>query len=207
MSGLLMATYIVLWLLVTILTLLVLLLYRQYGKSLMPAKARMQLDGLDIGARAPSIWLTTHKDGPSFQFPLRDAHTAGERPSILQVLLFASSTCPICARLWDEVGVLPAEHKAVEFWWIGSGTCEADQPPPAWKLACSKDRSAHDAMEIPALPFAYALDPDGIVRAKGLMNDLDDFRQLITVAAQNLRPSPAGSTLLLPAAAASEARD
>jgi hypothetical protein len=202
-----MATYVILWLLVTILTILVLLLYRQYGKSLLPAKARMQLEGLDIGARAPSIWLTTQKDAPSFQLPLGGAPTAAEGPSILQVLLFASSTCPICSRLWDEVGVLPAEHKAVEFWWIGSGMCEADQqPPPEWKVACSEDRSAHDAMEVPALPFAYALDPDGIVRAKGLMNDLDDFRQLITVAAQNVRPSAARSTLL-PVAAASEPQD
>ena len=205
MSGLLMATYVILWLLVTILTGMVLLLYREYGRSLLPAKARMQLEGLDVGTRTPSIWLTAHEDGPPFQFPVGDAHAAAERPSILQVLLFASSTCPICARLWDEVGVLPAKHKAVEFWWIGSGTCQADQPPPGWKVACSKDRAAHDTMEVPVLPFAYALDADGIVRAKGLMNDLDDFRQLITAAAENLAP-PARSTLL-PVAAASEARD
>jgi methylamine dehydrogenase accessory protein MauD len=202
-----MASYVVLWLLVAVLTVLVLLLYRQYGKSLLPAKARMQLEGLDVGAGAPSLWLTTHQDAPPFQLRLGGTPAAAERPAILHVLLFASSTCPICARLWDEVGVLPATYEAVEFWWIDSGTCEADrQPPLDWKVGCSQDRSAHDAMEVPALPFAYALDPDGIVRAKGLMNDLEDFRQLVTAAAQNLRPSPARSTLL-PVASASEAQE
>lgn len=55
MTRFLWASYVTLWLLVAILTFLVLLLYRQYGRSLLSAKERLGLAGLDIGAKVSPL--------------------------------------------------------------------------------------------------------------------------------------------------------
>jgi hypothetical protein len=54
--------------------------------------------------------------------------------------------------------------------------------PAGWQVVSDGEGFARRAMDVPALPYAYVVDSLGIVRAKGLMNDLDDFRAVIREA-------------------------
>jgi hypothetical protein len=181
MTRFLWSTYIVLWLLVAILTLLVLLLYRQYGRAMLPAKERMQLAGLDIGTSVRQL-VIAEANGAETRIPLSGA--SGN--VVLRVILLAASHCPICASLWEQVGDLPSEQRAVEHWWIQSGEPKDDPAPQGWRIVSDNTGSVQRALEAPAIPYAYALDTSGVVRAKGLMNDLDDFRDLIGRASRGM---------------------
>ena len=129
MTRFLWSTYIVLWLLVAILTLLVLLLYRQYGRAMLPAKERMQLAGLDIGTSVRQL-VIADANGAETRIPLSGA--SGN--VVLRVILLAASHCPICASLWEQVGDLPSEQRAVEHWWIQSGEPKDDRAPEGWRI-------------------------------------------------------------------------
>lgn len=186
MSPLFVTTYVLLWVLVIVLTLLVLLLYRQYGQSVLPAKARMQLAGLDLGKPLPEFDVTGAGGDVS------SARTVlGARRSPLHVLLFASPVCPVCESLWPQVGALAVRHPDVTFWWISNGR-SADKPgksvegvePVGWTVLYSSDAGHHPApLELPVLPYAYAVDEHGVIRGKGLMNDVSDFEHMIDVSA------------------------
>jgi hypothetical protein len=174
-----------LWLLVAILTFLVLLLYRQYGRAMLPAKERMQLAGLDIGASVRQL-VIADANGAETGIPLSGA---SENVS-LRVILLAASHCPICAFLWEQVGHLTSEQHGVEHWWIQSGAPKDDPAPDGWRIVSDSTGSVQRALEAPAIPYAYALDTSGVVRAKGLMNDLDDFRDLIGRASRGMPGLP-----------------
>jgi hypothetical protein len=180
-TALFWVSYFLQWVLLALVTLLVLLLYRQYGRTVLPAKDRLELAGLDIGTSVG-------------EFPAGDGtgeperillSTGGDGAPVWRVLTFGSSACPVCARLWGEVGVLPAEQAGVEYWWIQAGEAKTDPPPAGWRLVSDAGGLSHDPMQVPAMPYAYALDSGGVVRSKGLMNGVDDFRALLAVAARN----------------------
>jgi hypothetical protein len=179
MTGLFWASYLLQWVLLAVLTLLVLLLYRQYGRSVLPAKDRLRLAGLDIGKAVPGLTVTG-RDGVASRIQFS---SDGTLAPAARLLMCGSSACPICSRLWHEVNALPSERPDVEFLWIQSGSPEDDAPPDGWRVISDIRGSAHEALEVPALPYAYVLDSAGIVRSKGLMNDLDDFRALLAEAA------------------------
>lgn len=172
MNPIFLATYVILWIFVTILVVLVLLLYRHFGRALLPPVERMQLSGLDIGATAPEVAVVER---------------AGEQPTLLvpetddaqfQFLLFASSTCPICDQLWETVDHMPVATPSCRFIWIGNDLRRA-RPPAGWRVVAGADSSAHDRFEVPALPYAYVLDPHRHVSAKGLINNVDDAAELL----------------------------
>ena len=71
----------------------------------------------------------------------------------------------------------------------------------AYRL-CSKHRGRFDehanpdswlALDVPGSPYAVALDPDGIVLAKGTFNNLAQLESILA-AGERRRGSPAGAT-------------
>jgi hypothetical protein len=174
MTQLFWASYVLLWLLVVILVLLVLLIYRQYGEVLMPARQRMRLRGLDIGAVVPDIKVQD-TSGQEAIIPLSQASGEVE----LRVVLAASAGCSICATLWESVGALRGEFSGIEYWWVQFGEPKNGDRPLGWQVLTDAKGLAHGQLRVPGVPYAYAFDTTGTVRAKGLMNDLDDFRGLI----------------------------
>lgn len=200
MSPLFLTTYVLLWVLVIVLTLLVLLLYRQYGQAVLPAKARMQLAGLDIGKPLPEFDVLSPADGPTSMHAVL-AGRPGEAARRMHVLLFASPVCPVCESLWPDVGVLAVSHPDVAFWWVSNGTPaerpHGDAAPPGWTVLDSSESGQHPAaLELPVLPYAYAVDDQGVIRAKGLMNEVSDFEHMIDIG---LGGSAAPSLALLDA--------
>jgi hypothetical protein len=173
MTRFLWSSYILLWLIVAILTFLVLLIYRQYGRSILPAKERLQLAGLDIGAKVGPLSAT---DGNgTTEIPVSVASSGLN----LRVLLLATSACPICAKLSAEVGTLKEHRADVEYWWIQTGEAKQEPIPEGWQMVLDRRGSVHQALDVPAIPYAYAVDTTGTVRAKGLMNGINDLVELI----------------------------
>lgn len=164
MTSFQLATYVILWVVVAILFVLLLLLYRQYGLMLLPAKVRIDLGGLDLGRRAPEIDLP---DAGHVQW----ASQGGT------FILLAMAGCPICASLWNQVGDLVEEHAAINFYWIDNQ--QKRDPPLGWHVEVSADEAAHRALALPAAPYGYFLDTEGVVVSKGLINSVEQIAEMI----------------------------
>jgi hypothetical protein len=187
MNGLFWASYLLLWVLLAIVTALLLLLYRQYGRSLLPAKERLKLAGLDIGTAVPELRVGIDPAAS----PIRLAADGDGWPAA-RLLLFASPDCPVCSILWEKVGALSGEWPDIDYLWVQSREPKAGPVPAGWRVISDIEGLARRAMDVPALPYAYVVDSSGIVRAKGLMNGLDDCRAVIreaTTERQGVRSS------------------
>jgi len=175
MSPFFWTTYSLLWILTFGLTVGVLLLYRQFGLVEMPGRRRMSLGGLDIGAQAPPLALE-FLDG-SGESGLTWRASENDPGSSSWLLLFSLPGCPICEHMWQEEDLreLPREWGDVNFVWVGAKDLPAGLAPDGWLIANSADRSAHYAMDVPAVPFAYIVSKTGTILSKGLINNSKDL--------------------------------
>jgi hypothetical protein len=80
--------------------------------------------------------------------------------------VFESSTCPVCERLRPSVPAAAAAAGLV------TQTVSDPQAERAWA--------------VPGVPFVVILDPSGVVRAKGTVNDLEQLEGLVDTAAHRL---------------------
>jgi hypothetical protein len=170
-----------LWLAVIVLTVLVLLLYRQFGLAYMSGRARAGLQGLDLGARARPVALTT-LDGSDYAIDWsaapRDAATAGAT-----VLVFAQPTCPACGDLAKDAASLPPAWPASRFVWV-DGTVTGRPPravdsAPGWIVGTAEGDAVHQAWEVSGSPFAYVVGDSARVAAKGVVNTAADLERLL----------------------------
>jgi hypothetical protein len=147
-----------LWVAVIVLTVLVLLLYRQFGLAYMSGRTRAGLQGLDLGARARPVALTaldgTARDidwssapvlgapvlgaplpgspvpgSPVPGSPVPGSPVPGATAPRATVLVFAQPSCPICGELAADAASLPASWPASRFVWV-DGTITG-RPPRA----------------------------------------------------------------------------
>jgi hypothetical protein len=178
MKSFLVASYVVLWILVLMLLFLVLLLYRQYGRSLMGPRQRINSAGLAVNEKAPMLSLKAADDSPMTV----DWHGS----SRATVALFAVPGCTICEHLWEEerMAVLTREWPDIEFIWVDAdrGHLHAGPVPTGWRFSYSADRSAHEAVEFPASPYVYVIGSDARVLAKGLINHGSDVGEMVSGA-------------------------
>lgn len=180
MTSLFWASYALLWLFVALLVVLVLLLYRQFGLAFMRGSDRINLQGIDLGARAPELDVSALATGEAHKL----SWGYGDRYAG-RFLMFALPTCEICATLAPNVGELPARWPEIEFVWIDG--LQPDEPTSTvrhvpstragWKV--SESTSAHVAMDVSAVPFAFVATQDGEVLAKQLINNEDDIETML----------------------------
>jgi methylamine dehydrogenase accessory protein MauD len=182
MSPFFWATYILLWVLVAVLVITVLLLYRQFGLVYMNSRRRLDMQGPDVGRRAPTVDVVT--------VPAREPMRASWRmpqEGLGQFILFALPTCQVCKGLLPELAQLPDRWSDVEFVWLhGSSTASdaIDSAPslPAWSVLAGDGMAAHQAFDVGTVPFAFVLEADGRVKSKGLINAVQDIERLISEA-------------------------
>jgi hypothetical protein len=184
-----------LWIAVIVLTVLVLLLYRQFGLAYMSGRARAGLQGLDLGARARPVALTT-LDGTDYAIDWsaapRDGATAGAT-----VLVFAQPSCPICGDLAADAAGLPASWPSSRFVWV-DGTItgrprRAVDGAPGWIVGTAEADAVHLAWDVSGSPFAYVVGGSGRVAAKGVVNRAADVERLL---ANVLGAAPEASRML-----------
>lgn len=166
---------VLLWLAVGILALFLLALARQIGvlhERVAPIGALMLDHGPKVGERAPV-------------FELRDlrgrlTRLGGFRGRPL-LLLFVSSTCPVCKKILPLALRLAREEK-IDLALVGD-----EQEEKLGSLAQGLEEGVlvfnapevGQSYKVGKIPYAVLLDPEGIIRAKGLVNNREHLESLM----------------------------
>jgi methylamine dehydrogenase accessory protein MauD len=168
MSGIWAAAFVVLWLLVIVLCVAVFALYHHFGQMYVNSRE----------GRAAH--------GPDVDLPLRVVQVtdlAGEKREIPPygrpaVLLFTSTTCPLCDELRSVIDGFAARNAEVETVVVCSGR-EAGVRTWSESLrvpVVADPRSAIAARYgIGMTPFVVATDVNGFVRGRGVVNALEQL--------------------------------
>lgn len=179
MTGLTLVSYLVLWVLVIGEGIVILALARQIGilhQRMPPLGARMTNIGLNVGDAAPSL-------------PIRDIHgqtvTVGGKQDNPTLLVFASATCGICADLMPAVRTIWREERS----WLNLMVVSLDKDEADNRAFATKHKlfdltflvapELGLAYSVAAPPYSLIIDEQGIVRSKGVTNNLEHLESLI----------------------------
>lgn len=192
MTTIWLISHITLWLVVTLLSVLVILLARQMGliyRRLGSAPARTENDGPAIGDSVPELIVQT-LDGET-------KIIGGADNLIARLLVFVSVGCPACNLLAPAIRVVSKKERSVlETLIISLSTDE---------LAVRDFRKRNKLLGVPCIisselalqykvhgpPYGVLLDRHGVVKAKGLINNLDHVESLINAAEMGYATSTA----------------
>jgi len=165
---------VLLWLAVGVLALLVLALARQVGvlhERVAPLGALMLDQGPKVGERAPIFGVKDLFGRSTRLGGLR------ERPLLL---LFVSSTCPVCKKILP-IALRLAREENLDLALIGDER-EEDLRRLAQGLAEVQVLNAPEvgqAYKVGKIPYAVLIDPEGVIRAKGLVNNREHLESLM----------------------------
>ena len=183
MSGIWLASYVVLWGVVVVLLLVVLVMARLLGllyHRFPPYGARVTSVGLEVGARLPGF------DGVDLSGqPVQIALSPRQRPTMLT---FVSPTCGACGELVPGLrSIWRSDRKELDVFVVSTSGDErsvrewikrhdlGDVPcilAPAWS----------DASGITSTPYAVVLDAAQTVVGKGVVNHLEHLESLVEEA-------------------------
>lgn len=176
MDGLVVAV-VLLWILVIVLAVMVFALARQVGilyERIAPMGALMTDSGPRVGEAPPRFALTT-LDGRGV--------TVGAPAPKSQLVFFLSPTCPVCKKLLPIL----ASVKSAEASWLDIVLAsDGEVAEHAAFVAQRKlenfpyvlSRELGMTFRVSRLPYAVLLDAEGIVRAKGLVNNREQLESL-----------------------------
>jgi methylamine dehydrogenase accessory protein MauD len=170
---------IALWVVVLTLALVVLALLRQVGvlhERIAPAGALMLNRGLNVGERVPMLDVLD-LDGRELRLgaPRSDGKST--------LLVFVSPTCPICKTL---LPILKYGRKD-ERDWLEVILASDGEPPEHRQFVTEQGLTGLPyvlsaplglAFQVSRLPFAALLDPQGVLRARGLVNSREHLESL-----------------------------
>jgi methylamine dehydrogenase accessory protein MauD len=165
---------VLLWLAVGVLALLVLALARQVGvlhERVAPLGALMLDQGPKVGERAPIFEVKDLFGRPTRLGGLR------ERPLLL---LFVSSTCPVCKKILP-IALRLAREENLDLALIGDER-EEGLRRLAQGLAEVQVLNAPEVgqvYKVGKIPYAVLIDPEGVIRAKGLVNNREHLESLM----------------------------
>ena len=159
------------------LVLTVLALARQIGvlfERVAPVGALTLDHGPKIGAAAPRLILQTISG---------TFITVGDAGGRSQLFFFLSPTCPVCKKLLPALRTLAAAER--DRWQIVlASDGDTEEHRAFWQreklelpYVLSEDLGM--TFQIGRLPYAVAISPDGIVRAKGLVNNREQIESLL----------------------------
>ena len=183
MSIAFITSYVLLWLLVLTLLAGVFALFHHFGTMYMTSREGREDQGPEPG-RLVEAFTAADITGRIISVPPMN------RPLLL---VFTSTTCKFCARLRPEFQRFVTAHTEVDLVVICDGHPRA---VAAWAAEISRTvrvlsdprarRSARYGVAV--LPFAIAVGADGVVRGRGIVNDLDGL-ELLADTAVHLLPT------------------
>jgi thiol-disulfide isomerase/thioredoxin len=178
MSGILLVSYIALWILVVVMAVLLILLYRHFGMISLGTLEGVQRDGLPVGSVAPAISGVTAAGKDAGWDP------KGGRN---KVLLFAAPDCEPCANVMPYVNRLARSGVDLDVAAVVPGPkVEAVRMQDRYDspfLTIAEDGSgAFNRFRVRVTPFGFVIGPDGRVLAKGLCGDPARLRHLLNAA-------------------------
>lgn len=177
MSGWWATSYIVLWILVVVLTILVVALARQVGTLLVRVSPTGALEIDDEGPALGEAPEPVTIDGPAGEVVIGGA---GER----QFLLFVSPGCRICAVV--KPGLRPAARAGGFVPYLLADDSDPDDPAANGDRPLVAPGGLLEAYKLPGTPYAVLLDEMGVVRAKGTVNNLEQMEGLVDTAARRI---------------------
>ncbi|HZI86780.1 MAG TPA: thioredoxin-like domain-containing protein [Pyrinomonadaceae bacterium] len=182
MTTIWLISHAVLWLVVGLLSVLVILLARQMGliyRRLGSAPARMENDGPAIGESVPEMTVRTLAG---------ETKIIGGSNLISRLLVFVSVGCPACNLVAPAVrAVSKKERSALETLIVSISADERAvrdfvKRNKLLEVPCIISNELAKRYEIHGPPYGVLLDRDGVVRAKGLINNMDHIESLINAA-------------------------
>jgi methylamine dehydrogenase accessory protein MauD len=171
-------SYVVLWLLVLVLTVVVVSLARQIGTLHLRLAPR---GALEIDAEGPPLG-----EAPE---PLEVQGVGVGGPGDPQLLLFVSPGCALCR---DVLPSLPVVARAGGMMPIVISDALTGHPSAPQGVAVVASPEAARSYRVPGTPYAVVLDAIGIVRAKGLVNNLEQMEGLVDTARRRLESAARG---------------
>ena len=182
MDGWWAASYIVLWLLVVALTVVVVALARQIGTlhlRLGPRGAlEMDDEGPALGA-APDPFRGKAIDG-------REVTIGGSGEA--QLLMFASPGCMVCEQVLPSIPVVARSGAMKPYVLTDVDDFETERAfaPKRLEAAIVSAPALAQAYGVPGTPYVVVLDAQGLVRAKGTVNNLEQMEGLVDTARRRL---------------------
>jgi methylamine dehydrogenase accessory protein MauD len=179
MSGIWLVSYIALWLILLVLTATTIVLARQIGLlniRLGPVGARMTNAGPDIGEQALTMEVLDHKG--------RIINLGGNRDRST-LMVFTVPGCKACGELAPAlISIHKSEHLVLDIILIslGGGVKENLEFIEQHKLSkCPYVTSLDVGIKygITTTPYALLVDREGVVRSKGIVNNIEHLESLL----------------------------
>jgi len=172
----------VLWVLVVVLSVLVVLLYRQFGLIYIGSRARVGLTGLAVGATAPARAQLVMA-GRHFEW---DWNT--RNPGRGTLVVFGQPACTLCEQLTPHLNELADKWaRVVDVLFVERGPL-ADGPThdpdnrTQWMYAEDPNGDLSEAFDIEATPYAFVVDSTRTVLSKGIVNGPRDVEGVLSLA-------------------------
>ena len=179
METALIASNFLLWLLVIALLVIVFALARQIGvlhERVAPVGALMPMNGPKIGERVEPIKAQA-LDGTSI--------TIGEGMDRTTLIYFLSPGCPVCKSLLPVVQEIEKQETGITVRYASDGETvsaheryAAEHGIPVSNYLLSRELGM--SLGVNKLPFAALINCDGVLRARGLVNNREHLESLLT---------------------------
>jgi len=192
----LVVSVILLWIVVIVLSILVIVLYRQFGLIYIGSRARIEQTGLPAGRRAPEA-VPLQVEGRSVAWSW---HTDGELRGTVAVM--STVECELCAELLPRLNQVADRWRGVFRFLVvdrvmgdGNGPVRQLPDPRSWIYALDPEAAMHESLDVEATPFVFVLDHTGTVLAKGIVNLPESIDAMVQDAASADKPRaqpPAG---------------
>ena len=179
MSGPWLVSYIALWAVVLFQGVVIFLLLRQLGVIYLGTAQGVARDGLPAGRRAPDFTLPDLDGRPTSLADFR---------GLPLLLVFGSATCAPCRTLIPDLNVFARERRAdLRALFLCRGGVEearrfANELDVQVPVAVHPDEALPDQYKTRVTPFAFLIDGDGVIRAKGLANNREHLEMLLRMA-------------------------
>jgi methylamine dehydrogenase accessory protein MauD len=186
MSGIVLASYLILWFFVIVLGFLVLVLYRQMGEMYLGTREARTRDGVRLGSDAPTVH-ATDLAGTRLQIPARRE----------TLLAFVAPDCGPCRKLMPDLVAFTAARPELAVIAIGGADAERNEQfarefGTRFPVLTQEQEWISIKYRVRSTPFAFYLDRAGVVRAKGIVNRMTQLEQLVG-RGETLTPAVAGN--------------
>lgn len=183
--GMVAISQILLWVIVVALVFVVMALVRQIGvlhARIAPAGALVVDKGTVVGAAAPQVTAVDRHDRPV---------NVGYKADRDQLLFFLSPTCPVCKSLLPAVSALARSYRNdIDVIYVSDGDVASQQ---ALIAEHGLDNATYVVgpeigmtYQIGKLPYAVLIDAEGVLRAKGLVNNREHLESLFEAQAMGV---------------------
>jgi hypothetical protein len=179
LTGIWLASYVALWVLVAILATAVFALYHYFGQLYLNSEQGRTGQGPEV-VKLPDLIITA-ADGVRWTVP--DGREA--------LIAFVDVECELCAELLPDLAAFAVERPSVlTVALVGGDEASVDEfgaPLRGIAIVVPDARSRHAVRAgVSAYPFVVAVDKDGVVVGKTLANDRRDLERVAT----SLRRAP-----------------